>query len=384
MEKRWRHLFDDGPFTGNRSTGNRLELFCDGDASFEAVWEAIESAKTRVWIEIYTLEPDAVGNRTLRLLTKAAGRGCDVILVCDRFGSSHLLDDHRKPLEAAGGRVVMFNPPWPWRKIGHQVGSLLHRDHRKVVVVDDDIGFCGGRNISEAYAGKEYGTNFYYDTLMRIKGSATRRLASVFLSSLSETAGIERPLPPLTPGEPDGVPVQVLGLNDRKDKHLLNKAIQRVLAAAREKCYLTTPYFVPAGWFMQGLIDAARRGVDVRVMTAGDTDVPAARIAGRHIYGRLLKEGIRIYELTGQTLHAKNFTVDGGLVSVGSYNIDRWSSQHNLEANVAAISPELAERLEAEFFMNARRAREVSLGEWRRRPFYRQALQFTFYHLAML
>jgi phosphatidylserine/phosphatidylglycerophosphate/cardiolipin synthase-like enzyme len=85
-----------------------------------------------------------------------------------------------------------------------------------------------------------------------------------------------------------------------------------------------------------------------------------------------------------QTLHAKNVTVDGGLISVGYYNIDRWSSQHNLEANVAAISPEVAERLEGEFFMNVARAREISPSEWRRRPFYKQSLQFSFYHLAML
>lgn len=155
MNKQWKYIFSDGDFARYNSTGNRLELFCNGDAAFKALWKDIASAEKRVWVEIYILEADYVGKRTVYLLTEAANRGCDVILIYDRFGSSNLPEGFTKPLKEAGGRVVAFNPFSPWRKLGHQAGSILHRDHRKILIVDDDIGFCGGVNLSEKYAGKE-------------------------------------------------------------------------------------------------------------------------------------------------------------------------------------------------------------------------------------
>lgn len=143
---------------GGVSTGNRLTLFKDGDSNFSSMWETIDSASDRVWIQTYTLEPDAVGLKTIQCLENAAARGCDVKLLFDSVGSWKIEDRHVQRLESLGARVIFYNPINFWKFSF----SFLHRNHRKICLVDDKVAFVGGMNISCDYAGPLTGGNSYF------------------------------------------------------------------------------------------------------------------------------------------------------------------------------------------------------------------------------
>ena len=381
---RWKNLLENQPPAPQMAPGNRLALLSDGDAAFRAMWQAISEAERRVWLNTYIYAPDAIGKQTLDALVDAAERGCDVILLYDQYGSTSIGRDFTEPLRRAGGRAVAFNPAWPVGRLARRTGYFMHRDHRKNLIVDDDTAFVGGMNINVDYGGEELGTGRFCDVMLRVEGPAVRDLADVFLASLRETADLERPRLPETEPLPEGVPVQVLGLDTPENHDALNRALREAVQKARERCYLTTPYFVPPDWLIASLADAARRGVDVRLLTAGRTEVRAVRMAGRHVYGTLLESGVRIYEMTECALHAKDLVIDDAFCSVGSYNIDRWSSRHNLELNVAAVDAALASRLREEFFENLKLSSEVSLEAWRQRPAYKRPLQWAAYQFLQM
>lgn len=364
---------------GGASEGNRLTLTTDGDEAFEQAYDAICRARERVWLETYIVEPDEVGEAAVEALAAAARRGCDVVLLYDRWGSPRFRSRHTAPIREAGGRVAVFNPFWPWRKLGRRVASILHRDHRKILIVDD-VGYCGGRNLTREYGGP--GPERFYDLTLRVEGPAVRDLASVFLDSLHEATGEALPLPPAPPSHPEGAFADVLELNRRRRQHDLDRAILDRLEAARERCLLATPYFVPPAWFLEALVRAARRGVDVQICTAGESDVPLARTAGRHIYGDVLAPGVRIFEVQHPILHAKFLTIDGRESIVGSYNVDRYSERHNLEVGVATDDGALARRLEAVFSSLRADSEEVMLAAWQQRPYTSRFAQWLLYQLA--
>lgn len=364
---------------GGSSRGNRLTLFTDGDAAFRDAYEAIQAARERVWLEMYIMEPDEVGRPAIEALAEAARRGCDVILLFDRFGSPALSRKHIAPIQEAGGRVVLFNPALPWRKLGRKVGSFLHRDHRKILIADD-VGVCGGRNISTEYGGA--GPEAFFDESVRIEGPAVQDLARVFIDSFFDATGEHLPLPPRPAPLAGGLPVAVLGLNARQEELDLNRALHCLIDEARDCCYLMTPYFIPPRWFMQALVQAVQRGVDVRILTAGRSDVPLARIAARHVYGDLLEAGARIFEMQQPILHAKHLTVDAVHGVVSSYNVDRFGEKHNLEVGVIISDAGFARQLDTVFMEKLAEAEEVTLKAWMQRPRWERLVEWMLFQLA--
>ena len=328
---------------------------------------------------MYILEPDEVGKQAVEGLAEAAQRGCDVILLFDRFGSPHFRARHAAPIRKAGGRVALYNPLLPWRKSGRKIASLFHRDHRKILIVDE-VGFTGGRNISLEYGGP--GPELFYDITLRLEGPCVCDLASVLLDSLYSATRQIPPLPPRSASLPEGVFVDVLELNARAHEHDLDQAIGALIDQARHHCYVVTPYFIPPAWFCHALIDARRRGVDVCILTAGRSDLPHARIAGRHLYGGLLASGIRIYEMQHPILHAKYLIIDGCHSIIGSYNVDQYGGKNNLEVGVATRDPGLARNLEEEFSASLGRSEEMTLDAWKHRRWYTRLLQWLLYQFA--
>lgn len=345
--------------------GNRLRLFTNGDEAFEAAYTAIQTARERVWLETYIFEPDEVGNMARDALVQAVERGCSVILLFDRFGSPKIDERYLRPIVEAGGRAHAFNPMLPWQRIGRRLAPVLYRDHRKILIVDD-VGFCGGSNVSRDYGGP--GPELFFDMTLRLEGPVVHDLAAVFLDTLNLAAGSAPPVPPRTPEFRDGCVAQVLVLSRRLGRRDLDLALKGALDDAAERCLLMTPYFIPPRWFIHALTSAASRGVDVRVLTAGRSDVPLARVAGRHLYARLLRAGIRVFEMQHPILHAKCISMDGSYSIVGSYNVDSYGSKHNLEVGIASSDAALAGRLADEFNRRAASAEEILLDAWLSRP----------------
>jgi cardiolipin synthase len=356
--------------------GHSLRLFTIGDEAFENAYGAIESATRRVWLETYIFEPDEVGNAARDALAAAAARGCDVILLFDHLGSPKIGHKYSEPIIDAGGRVVAYNPVLPWRKLGRKVAPYFHRDHRKILVTDD-IGFCGGANVSRDYGGP--GPELFFDMTLRIEGPAVRDLAAVILDSVRDASGFAPPIPARSDPRPGGAEVQVLALDHRKRQCDLDHALHDALTNASRRCFLMTPYFVPRSWFIDLLTSVSRRGVDVRILTAGKSDVPLARVAGRHMYGTLLKAGIRVYEMDHPILHAKCVTVDGHYSMIGSYNVDAYGGKHNLEVGIGVDDEALAKQLEDVFLEETADAHVVHLDEWQHRSLPSRAAEWALY-----
>ncbi|MFW5973096.1 MAG: phospholipase D-like domain-containing protein, partial [Bacteroidota bacterium] len=157
-----------------------------------------------------------------------------------------------------------------------------------------------------------------------------------------------------------------------------------LLRNARKRCYLALAYFVPPPWLIEELVAAAGRGVDVRVMTAGDTDLPHAREGGRHVYGDLLKGGVRLFELQEPRLHAKNATVDGRFAQVGTFDFNAFTRRYSLEVTVVVESVAIARGLEETFAANSVRSKEIDLDEWEQRGSVRRLVQKACHRLFFL
>lgn len=373
------------PFAGC-ATGNRLELFESGDAVWNAMWRAMRAARERVWLETYILEPDRVGTRTLAELANAAGRGCEVLLVYDDFGSLRVNDALLAPLRAVGVRAVAYNPIHPWRRRG----PILRRNHRKLLVVDRDIAFCGGLNVGEDYAGTQLGNARFRDSHVRVEGSAAGELARTVVTTLAEIG--EAPPPSAArdgqaacrPSQ--GSLVQVLESNQQRKRRAIQRTLRTTIKRASSRCWITSPYFVPPTRLRQALGNAARRGLDVRVLTAGPSDVPLVSFASQHVYAWLLRRGVRIYEYgtPERLLHAKTVAIDGVYGMVGSFNFDFWSWGRNLEVNLGVLDAVFARELEQQFEHDLLQAREVRLADLEERGPWQRLLQALAFRLLRL
>ena len=364
MAERCRQLLPSSSQQEAASDGNRVIYLSDDNEVMHLFWESIARAQKRVWMTMYALLPDRVGQTTLDALMSAAARGCDVILIYDAVGSSPLKEPHLTPLREVGAHVVKFNPLWPGRRHGH----ITLRNHRKLLLVDDALAYCGGMNIGAPYTHAPLGTSKrkFDDAVLQLEGPCVHDLAAVFVSTLTEITPLSRSLV-APPPYPNGARVHVLPADPRQPETPWQQALEALIDKAHQRCFLTTPYFIPPPWLSTALSRAKQHGTDVRVLTAGQSDSVLARAAGRHCYGSLLRQGIRIYEKYGNTLHAKTLISDGVYSFVGSSNMDRWTSRHLLDLNVTVCNTSLASSLEDAFFEHLNTAKEVTLAAWQAR-----------------
>jgi len=357
---------------------------------FETLWVDIDAAKARVWVECYTVEPDRVGTRTIAALASAARRGCDTLLFIDAVGSNTLAQADYAELLEAGGRVCIYNPRSRWLR-----RSPLNRNHRKLVVLDASVGFVGGMNISEHYAGSRYGLDTFRDCHLRIHGPACRLLERSLAAMVRHGDFAHCPLPTPEAAIPEAPSEASLDASGRSIVQLLESSaspgrreIQRELGvaidAARVSVELATPYFVPPQSLRQRLKAAARRGVAVRLLTTGRSDVPLVALAARHVYVDLLRSGVQIFEFDEPVLHAKVAIIDSMYAMVGSFNLDLWSNSRNLELNVGIVSPEVLARLHDQFEAWLDDSHEISLDGHRRRFWGRRLVEWAAYQLMRL
>ena len=363
------------------SAGNRLLHIIDDDRITQAVWGGIEDAQQRVWVSMYLLKPDHVGRGTIARLAQAARRGVEVRLICDGFTSWNLTKEDLDPLRRAGGEVALFHPVWPFQEEATPLGwrHFPTRNHRKLFLIDGETALCGGFNLSEFYAGRAHGHFFFDDTVLRADGPVAHDLARVFARTWQEITGSAPPLPPRPAPHPEGARAAALETDSRRDTPLVPFLVEAI-TRADERCVFVTPFFVPPRPFYDALLGAARRGVDVRILTAGDTDRVVARWAGWHSYDALLGAGARIYEMKGRVLHSKTVTIDGAFGSVGSYNMDAWTTRHCLDLSVVFCDAGVAGSLEHEFRIGLEDANEVTLAEVRARNPAVKALHGLTYH----
>gem|GEM_PF-1225458 len=343
---------------GGSSVGNRATLFDSGESLFREISERIRSARERVWIETFLFMPDEVGNATIELLADAARRGCDVVLIFDQIGSHRTNFGAYKPVVEAGGRVAIFNPLPFWRRYGRRFGSFFRdRDHRKIAIIDD-VGFCGGHNFSGAYMGPP--PQHFYDITIRVEGPCVRDLASVLNDSFGAATGESLRLPEAPPAIEGGSPASVMGLDLTRGVDALMRAFRGAMDDARDEVTMIFAYFVPDAPLCEPIIAAAERGVRIRILTAGANDFPFVRWAAQHTFDRLLKAGIRIYQLQEPILHAKAMVIDSELCMVGSFDLNKFERRNNAEVAMMMRDGGLARGLEDCFLSCLPRSREIT------------------------
>jgi cardiolipin synthase len=347
------------------SRGNDLEILTNGDQIFPAMLAAIDGAKRRISLETYIYDKGEVANRFTDALAAAARRGVTVNVVVDAVGASTMEQEHIERLRQAGCHVAQFNAP-SW----YSIEEVNYRTHRKILVVDGEVGFTGGAGIADHWLGNADSKDHWRDTQVRIRGPVVRILEGAFYENFTEADGTAPPVldPPPAPAGDDGAALAVRsspsgGSNDLKRLYLLS------LAGARRTVDITTPYFVTDESTMWSIEDAVKRGVKIRILVEGDiTDAMPVKYASRAAYERLLRQGVELYEYQPTMMHAKVLVVDGTWSMFGSANFDNRSLELNDELNVAVSSRDVATRFTRDLDADLRVSKRIELESWRQRP----------------
>ncbi len=342
-----------------------IEVFFDGPAAFSAMLAAVRQARNEVLLESYIFKDDPTGRAFQKALIEAAGRGVHVRVLADGFGSLETRKSFWKELETGGVRARLYHPiGFPWR-------LLKFRDHRKILVADRRVAFTGGMNI-----GDEYGSSLlpraslWRDTHARVEGPAAAGMAIVFEEAWREAGGPglpPTPAPPAAPAPREGARVLILDSRPGRGSEEVASTFAAVSAAVRERLWITMAYFAPRRRALPILGGAAGRGVDVRLLLPGKSDVGLVRHAGHGFYSNLLARGVRIFEYQDAVLHAKTLVADGQLSVVGSSNLDFRSFELNAECNFLILDDETGARMDAAFLADLEHATEIVGSAWHRR-----------------
>jgi cardiolipin synthase len=329
---------------------NLVALLKDGFQAFPAMLEAIAAAQHTVCLETYILRDDAIGMRFVSALTERARAGVEVLLMYDDWGSD-VAEETFEELRRAGVRVLAFRPLRLSHRLGRVLGRLRRRNHRKSLVVDGQVGFTGGLNISDDYSAVVDGGRGWRDTHVRIVGPTAQDLERLFLETWARQKG-----PKYDAGRfvrtrgAACANIRIVGNDFALDKKAIRRAYTEAFTRAGSHIFLTHAYFLPPAKLLKAIIAAARRGVRVAVILAATTDVPIVLYAARGLYPRLLRAGVEVYEWNnGRVLHAKTAVADGLWATVGSSNLDQLSLRQNLEVNAIVLDGPFALALERLF-----------------------------------
>jgi cardiolipin synthase len=348
--------------------GNAVTVFFDGPPAFASMCDAIAAAEREVLLEAYILKDDATGRAFVEALAAAARRGVTVRVLADAFGSSDTRAGFWRQMEERHIEVHLYHPllPFLWYQ--------PYRDHRKILVADRRVAFTGGMNIGDEYGSslKGRGSELWRDTHARLEGPAAWEMAVVFQEGWDRAGGTPFEIPPLefpSPDEPTppGASILVLDSSPGRGHEETASVLAAMSAAARKTFWLTNAYFAPRRGALPILARAAARGVDVRLLLPGASDVPLVRHSGHGVFRYLLERGVRIFEYETSVLHAKTVVVDGFASMVGSTNMDFRSFHFNSECNVVVLDGAVAESLESRFAVDLAASREITLAEWDRR-----------------
>ena len=341
--------------------GNEFRLLNDGGEFFARMLAAIEEARRYVLLEMYLVRSGAVATRFIDALGRAAGRGARVCVMFDGFGALGLTRADRRRLLDAGVELRFFNP----LRLGNRLSNLL-RDHRKLLLADGRVAFVGGAGLTDDFApGARRGP--WRELMVEIQGAVIadwqRAFARTWRRCGPELALVE---PPACEAHADGAAGR-LSLSEARQRSVLANGVLRRIDSATARAWIMSAYFVPSRRFRKALRRAARRGVDVRLLLPGArTDHPWVRQAARRFYGKLLRNGVKIFEYQPRMLHAKMILCDDW-VSIGSSNLDRWSFRWNLEANQEIADADFANTAAAVFAGDFAVSRALSRRYWRQR-----------------
>jgi len=430
---------------GNSSEGNNVELYKRGDEYFKALWSGFRNAKEEILFECYILKNDEVSSRTMWELSAAARRGVKVTAVFDWVGASELPKVFLHDLMDAGARVILYNP-LELKKFFHPRRILFRNHKKATVIDQTMAFVGGMNATNEYCSSQiRGGIDRFRDTHARIHGPAVEDIRKNFLESLNDihpepskddltedvsipnekislskhlyripkrvivdtglktkehidnlknrfqkikTIGQQVPasIRQLTcdraTGFSNGTVVQVLQSWRHSNKRTIQSAVHEALRTSSKVVNITNPYFLPPPQISRDILDAAKRGVDVKIITCRKSDVPIMAHASRHLYQDFLGEGVRIFEYKKKVLHSKTMIIDDVFSTFGSFNLDDWSYRRNLEMNIVMMDPEKAQELSQHFEEDLEDSEEVTLDYCNQRRWHSRIWYWTAYQAA--
>lgn len=339
------------------TAGNRVELLTSSRDAFQTIEHAVRTATRRVWAEYYIIKNDATGRRFLDLLAEKAAEGVEVRLLYDAVGSLRIDPARLRAIEEAGGHCAVFLPVNPFRR----KWSTHLRNHRKLVLVDDALGFTGGMNVGDEYSGRarRQGGRHFHDSHLAIQGPAIADLAEIFVEDWTFATDTALEIP--SPAPAAGNCIAAIVPSGPDQVHNAHGMVYfAAIASARRSVYIASPYFVPDIAMVQALLAAALRGVDVRLLVPAHNDIRLVGWAARSYYAELIGAGVRVWEYLPTMLHAKRLVIDESFGIVGSANVDIRSFRLNFELGALVVDPTFAGDLTRQFHTELRDSREVT------------------------
>ncbi|MFV3415192.1 cardiolipin synthase ClsB [Pseudomonas nitroreducens] len=357
--------------------GNRVELLINGEAFYPSVFQAIEEARQEVLLETFILRDDKVGRGLRQVLIDAAQRGVRVDVIADGYGTPDLDASFLGGLLDAGVRLHLFDPQRPL--LGMRT-NLFRRLHRKHVVVDGQVGFVGGINFCADHLA-DFGVMAKQDYAVKVRGPSVQDIRRACLDLLAQYGDMPA-ADAVHPGGPAGPCRACLAIRDNLNRRTeIEQHYLRAIGRARERLVIANAYFFPGYRLLRALRDAARRGVQVRLILQGLPDMPLVRLCSKLLYDTLLRDGVEIYEYRDRPLHGKVAVMDRHWATVGSSNLDPLSLSLNLEGNLlieeSAFASELDDHLEN---LAASSCRRVTRQYARRGYWWRAPLVFLSFH----
>lgn len=341
--------------------GNRVELLVNGDEIFPAMLAAIRGARKSVNLLTYIYWEGDIAKEFAAALTAAARRGVEVRVLVDAFGGRRMHPDLIDTMRAAGCRFEWFHPV-RW----YNLRRFNNRSHRKVMVVDGQIGFTGGVGIGDEWTGDAQDPEHWRDDHFRIEGPVVRYLQGAFAENWRQASGEaltgERMFPPIVvAGDARMVPLNAAPAGDISD---IAFTYWLLFHLAQTEVRIATPYFIPDPDMKFGIADAARRGVRISLLVPGPVqDSALARYSSHTYYRRLLEAGVRIFEYQPTMMHVKTVSIDGAWAIIGSANFDSRSFELNYEIALAVQDPAVMGALNESWAADIARSKEVTLAE---------------------
>ncbi len=352
--------------------GNSLEVLTDGGCFYEAELAAISQARSSINLEAYIFHKGEVAERYLKVLAERARAGVRVRLTLDYIGSLTTTRRYMKELLDAGGELRWYHP----LRIRF-IPEFNNRTHRELLIVDGTTAFIGGPGIADWWLKDGVRGKRWRDMMVRVDGPPAAALQAVFAQNWLRVSGEILAGDDYVTNDEDGkgAPALVVASTPSAGATQARILFQLLISCARKCIYISSPYFLPSHSAREAIIKAAReRNVEVKVLTPGDNnDQKMTRASSRHLYGSLLKHGIKIYEYEPSMNHTKVLMVDDLWAVVGSTNFDYRSFAINDEVNLAVMDPGFTRRLAQDFERDLSQSREITYAVWREKSRFRIA-----------
>ncbi len=329
----------------------------DGRTAFPAMFEAIANAKKEVLVEMYWFAADEAGTKVRDALIAAAKRGLTVRVIYDGFGSLNVPDRFWAPLrEEKTARVRVYGPVKPWRR-QFNISRILHRDHRKLIVVDGNALIVGGMNIGDEWWSPD-GAPTWRDDALELHGKTAQEVRTLFWHTWQKMGGRIPPGIPARSEESNGLVWLIANDWRIASRRTIRRTYLQQIRKARRSIDIANAYFLPDPGVLRAIIAARRRGVPVRLLLPSKNDVPHLGLAQEALVPKLLNRGIQVFAYAPDAFHSKTAVIDD-FVTIGSYNLDHRSWLLNLECNIAVFDPAFAKVVRESFDEDLTVARAV-------------------------